>query len=180
MGILDLGSVKGTNGQGVPTGGTTGQALVKSSGTDYATEWAALFDANNPSTQAFGDSAAVGTATVAARRDHKHAMPTLDSGTITFNGSYFDSQGYYSLSRLGKIIIISVVKPSIGSVPSGTVIATLPTGYRPAATEVLVVGFNQSSSLVGYFLVKSFGDVVSYLSITGQSWVSFSTAFVAE
>ena len=30
----------GTNGVGVPTGGTAGQALVKASGTDYDTEWA--------------------------------------------------------------------------------------------------------------------------------------------
>jgi len=35
----------------------------------------ALFDATNPSTQAHGDAAAVGSAAVAARRDHKHAMP---------------------------------------------------------------------------------------------------------
>lgn len=35
----------------------------------------ALFDATDPSTQAFGDSAAPGTAMAAARRDHKHAMP---------------------------------------------------------------------------------------------------------
>jgi hypothetical protein len=34
-----------------------------------------VFDATAPSTQAFGDAAAVGVATVAARRDHKHAMP---------------------------------------------------------------------------------------------------------
>jgi len=33
------------------------------------------FDATSPSTQAFNDSAVVGVATVAARRDHKHAMP---------------------------------------------------------------------------------------------------------
>jgi hypothetical protein len=35
----------------------------------------ALFDATAPSTQAFGDLADVGSAIVAARRDHKHAMP---------------------------------------------------------------------------------------------------------
>jgi len=33
------------------------------------------FDATVPTTQAFGDSAATGVAAVAARRDHKHAMP---------------------------------------------------------------------------------------------------------
>lgn len=35
----------------------------------------AAFDATNPTTQAFADAAAVGTAAFAARRDHKHAMP---------------------------------------------------------------------------------------------------------
>lgn len=36
----------------------------------------AAFDATAPVTQALGDSAATGSAAVAARRDHKHAMPT--------------------------------------------------------------------------------------------------------
>lgn len=40
----------------------------------------ALFDATDPSTQAHGDSAAAGNAAVAARRDHKHAMPSAGGG----------------------------------------------------------------------------------------------------
>jgi hypothetical protein len=39
----------------------------------------ALFDATAPSTQAYGDAAAVGSAVVAAKRDHKHAMPAAYS-----------------------------------------------------------------------------------------------------
>ena len=35
----------------------------------------ALMDETAPSTQAFDDAAATGTALVAAKRDHKHAMP---------------------------------------------------------------------------------------------------------
>lgn len=35
----------------------------------------AAFEATAPSTQAFGDTAVVGTAAFATRRDHKHAMP---------------------------------------------------------------------------------------------------------
>lgn len=42
----------------------------------------AVFDTTSPSTQAFGDTASVGSATVAARRDHKHAMPTVFDTTI--------------------------------------------------------------------------------------------------
>ena len=51
----------------------------------------AAFDAVAPSTQAFADAAAVGTAAFAARRDHKHAMPaiataaTQEAGTDAVN-----------------------------------------------------------------------------------------------
>lgn len=41
-GQIDMGKVVGTDGQGVPTGGSTGQALVKKSASDYDTEWQKL------------------------------------------------------------------------------------------------------------------------------------------
>ena len=34
----------GAQGIGVPTGGTTGQALVKTSATDYATAWSSIWE----------------------------------------------------------------------------------------------------------------------------------------
>jgi hypothetical protein len=43
------------------------------------------FDATAPSTQAIGDTASIGTAITAPRRDHKHAMPsqaTMDSASV--------------------------------------------------------------------------------------------------
>jgi hypothetical protein len=43
----------------------------------------AAFDATAPTTQAFGDSAATGSAAVAARRDHKHAMPSERAAAST-------------------------------------------------------------------------------------------------
>ena len=46
----------------------------------------AAFDATVPVTQAFADAAAAGAAAVAARRDHKHAMPTLGYG-LSGNGT---------------------------------------------------------------------------------------------
>jgi hypothetical protein len=46
----------------------------------------ALFDATVPSTQAFGDAAAAGSAAVAARRDHKHAMPAAEKDTTAITG----------------------------------------------------------------------------------------------
>ena len=53
--------------------GTNTQILSVSTDTPA---WIDHFDATVPSTQAFGDTAAAGSAATAARRDHKHAMPT--------------------------------------------------------------------------------------------------------
>jgi hypothetical protein len=50
-----------------------------------------IFDATAPSTQAFGDSAAVGSAAVAARRDHKHAMMANPGGLTASNFVYGES-----------------------------------------------------------------------------------------
>lgn len=41
------------------------------------------FDATAPTTQAFGDAAAAGSAAVSARRDHKHAMMTDPTAALT-------------------------------------------------------------------------------------------------
>ncbi len=75
----------GTPGTWVDTGGTVSFAtpsiaLGSSAAAGAAStvirsdSTIAAFDATSPTTQAFGDSAAVGTAAFAARRDHKHAM----------------------------------------------------------------------------------------------------------
>jgi hypothetical protein len=116
----------GSNGVGVPTGGSVGQILRKVNGTDYNTEWhsesdadltftdittnnastaqhgfapkavapasnilnvigiangetvytnKSLFDSTDPSAEAFGSAASAGTSMIAARSDHRHAMP---------------------------------------------------------------------------------------------------------
>lgn len=48
----------------------------------------AIFDATSPSTQAFADAAAVGTAMAAARRDHKHAMMADPSSALVAKALY--------------------------------------------------------------------------------------------
>lgn len=47
----------------------------------------AAFDTTPPTTQAFGDAAAVGSAAFAARRDHKHAMPATPVTSLAKSGS---------------------------------------------------------------------------------------------
>ncbi len=47
-----------------------------------------------PSTQAFGDAAAGGSATDAAKTDHKHAMPKVLRGVINGNGTIAGGTGF--------------------------------------------------------------------------------------
>jgi hypothetical protein len=57
--------------------------------------WEAEFDATPPTTQISGDSAATGSATTAARRDHKHGMPNMLTNPMTNIGDmiYIGSGG---------------------------------------------------------------------------------------
>jgi len=89
-----------------PASGLVNVVGIANAETAYTNK--ALFDATVPSTQAFGDAAAAGSATVSARRDHKHAMPaaekdtTAQTGILKGNGSAISaaSQGsdYYAPS----------------------------------------------------------------------------------
>lgn len=78
--VSDDATVSGTN-TGDQTGGTPALTLgtTNTAGTSAnfirRDDTVLAFDATDPSTQALGDAAVVGVASVAARRDHKHAMP---------------------------------------------------------------------------------------------------------
>ncbi len=80
------------------------------------------FDATVPSTQAFGDSAAAGSAAVAARRDHKHAMPATptsvsgNAGTATAlqTGRTIDGQTFDGTAN------ITVIAPGTHAATSKT------------------------------------------------------------
>jgi hypothetical protein len=74
----------------VPATSTTNQYKVLMAGsTANSATWTAIFDSTAPSTQNYGDTAAAGTANIAARRDHKHAMPQAYSHP-THPGDDFD------------------------------------------------------------------------------------------
>jgi len=64
-----------------PAAGLINLVGIANGETSYANK--ALFDATAPSTQAFGDAAATGSAVVSARRDHKHAMPAAPTNATT-------------------------------------------------------------------------------------------------
>lgn len=75
----------GATGQGVPTGGTTGQVLKKTSATDYATEWANPLALGSSAPLSDG-TATAGTATTASHEDHVHPTDTTRQEQITASG----------------------------------------------------------------------------------------------
>lgn len=62
---------------GTAAGAGAATTLIRSDATIVA------FDATVPTTQSFGDAAAAGSAAVAARRDHRHGMPSAVTGGHT-------------------------------------------------------------------------------------------------
>ncbi len=128
----------------------------------------AAFDATAPTTQAFGDAAAVGTAAFAARRDHKHAMPatpvtgfskngsTVLTGAVTLTGgtgvTLTQSSQDISIAASGSgggLLASAYYNPSGGTVTktaSATLTAMDTTNLRatftaPASGNVIVKGF---------------------------------------
>ena len=79
--LRDLTKLASTTAEGLapiataPASGLRNILGIDNGETAYAIK--ALFDATAPSTQALGDAAAVGSAMTGARRDHKHAMPSI-------------------------------------------------------------------------------------------------------
>ena len=80
---------------GMPTlaaGGTPAPVLATTNAAGVATSFLrtddqlAVFDATVPVTQASADAAATGSAAIAARRDHRHGMPTITSGALVREG----------------------------------------------------------------------------------------------
>lgn len=103
--------------------------VIRSDGTIVA------FDATAPSTQAFGDAAAVGAAAFAARRDHKHAMP---ADPVVAHVAAADPHAGYVLETVldPETVLYATVDntPAALSVPASSVVGRAATGSIVALT----------------------------------------------
>lgn len=97
-GQVDLGKVVGTDGQGVPTGGSTGQALVKRSGSDYDAEWQKLNTAT-PESLAIVSNGDTHEAIASGQYVYVRGHSTLAEGLYTAREA-IQVNGELSLSKL--------------------------------------------------------------------------------
>lgn len=86
-----------TNGIALSTAAAAGSSVHPMRADDTI----AAFDTTAPVTQALGDAAATGSAAFAARRDHKHGMPSaVASSAVTFSGARSHKTATQQLSNI--------------------------------------------------------------------------------
>ena len=154
-----------------------------------------LFDATDPTTQAFADAAAVGTAAVTARRDHKHAMmaaPTSvsgNAGTVTTNAnltgpitSLGNATAIASQTGTGTKFVVdtspTLVTPILGTPTSATLTnATgLPIAGLVASTSTAIgVGSVELGHATDTTIARVSAGVISVEAITIPSISSTDT-----
>jgi len=109
----------------------------------------ALFDATVPVTQALGDAAAVGTAEVAARRDHKHAMPAqlVTASGLTVAGACVlgatAAGAVAELATTGSGSVVLATNPTLSAITitntgAGTITLNVASDDAPAKGEILL------------------------------------------
>jgi len=153
----------------------------------------ALFNATAPSTQAFGDNAAVGTAAEAARQDHKHAMmaaPTSvtgNAGTVTVAAETGDTSC--------SVLFVTDVSGSLAPKTNTNLTFNSSTGVLTSASAVLTtadinggtldgatIGASTPSTIVGTTITSNTGLMpdANDGAYIGQAGTAFSDLFLAE
>jgi len=193
-----------TGDQIVPTGGIPNLTLGTSNSAGVSSNFLRrddtilVFDATVPSTLAFGSSASIGSASVAARRDHSHGMPSMPTPsqigsvatTFTINGNQLSGTSLTltpsmigspstSLTINGQLLTGNItLTPSMIGSPSTSLtingntltsnISITPSNIGAVATTFTING-NQLSGTGLTLNASSVGAVASNITINGQS-----------
>lgn len=150
----DVGAVP--SGQGVPSGGTTGQVLAKASGTDYDLTWT-NGGGGGPSPYT-SNPAALGTASAGSsadysRGDHVHPMPSAgDVGALPSTTTYVSSFN--------------------GS--TGAVTYSAPVTSVNGSTGAVTLSIPSSAADVGAIAAPSSPTVGDFLVYTNNGWAAMS------
>lgn len=155
----DLAAGTGANTASKLTAGANDTILMADSGQATGLKWVA---SQTPSTQAFGDAAAEGTADTYARGDHKHAMPAspaasnlaaakvvLTSGDITTTStSFVDATGLTATISTGaRRVLYGLTASAFAAVGDQLMIDVAVDGTRVGGGTLGLLQFNSSTAL---------------------------------
>lgn len=104
----------GSTGPGVPVGGTTGQILAKSSGTDYATQWVAPSAFTLIKAQAIGTAVAGITVTDAFSADYENYRVVISGGSLAASATISIQMGSTTTGYYGGSIRVTTAGVSSG------------------------------------------------------------------
>ena len=94
--------------------------------------------------------------------------PTLSTNWSNFGGAY-QTAGYWKDNATGMVHLTGMIKKSVAGVV-GETIFTLPTGYRPAASELFGIDSNNAHGRID---VTAAG-LVQFQIGTATAWISLS------
>lgn len=139
----DLAVGTGANMSAKLTVGANDTIPMADSGQATGIKWVA---SQTPSTQAFGDAAAEGTADTYARGDHKHAMPASPAGSVLAVAKIVTSANYTTTSAtqadVNASVAVTFTAPASGNI---IVRATVPVNIS-AAVQNAFLGLRESTT----------------------------------
>lgn len=196
-----LGNTSGTN-TGDQSGGTPAVVLGTAAAAGVSTHFLrdddtiVAFDATAPSTQAFGDTAAAGSAAVAPRRDHKHGMPVSPKDTTAQTG-LLKGNGTAITAATAGMDYYAPGSTDVAIADGGTGVSSLPTGllkgagtgsitaaaqgtdyYAPGGTDVAVADGGTGSSTAANARV-ALGIAASRIAALGSMGATPSLALTS-
>lgn len=179
-----LGGAAGTPGLTLGTSNSAGSAT-----TFVATDATILvFDATNPSTQSFGDSPVVGTATTAAHRDHKHGMPAAPAGGLIGINVYHPStrQLYSTTSATFADVDATNMAVTFTAPASGNVLVRLSAWCDLATASWFYWALRESTTNLGTPTVvargssQGFATIAFYLTGLSAGSHTYKWAFATD
>lgn len=178
-------TLNGTNGQGLPTGGTTGQVLAKVNATDYNTQWVTPIAGGSGTLELIANKVGGSSETLPLAGS---TTPT----TIVFNnivnapslGSYNNTTGVFTVGASGtyliqvKLLCNDATNPSqtVGSFLAliknnatyGSTGADVYYGDYPVVHNVLPTGIRGQGSLTKIVQLAA-GDTFKIVAVSGNS-----------
>ena len=142
----------------------------------------AAFDATSPTTQAIGDSAVVGTAAFAARRDHKHAMPAFATNAVVLGSSAAAGSAATLMRSDATIAAFDATSPTTQALGDSAVVGTAAFAARrdhkhafPSATTILGAVSGVTSPTAG-----NFSSNVNTVATTGSTETLDTTLYAVH